>query len=785
MSKPDPIPPDCSEPMQDLLHQQPGVVRAEIWPQPRRIVVDYDPSATPDATVGRWVAKVAPLASSHFARCRLRLAGRACQGCAIKLERKAERIPGVRRATATFVGGAMTITYDEAVLSPAEVLRQVRASGAPVSRPEPRDPATWRGWLTGDRLEALCTVATLIFMLAGWGLPRLGATPAVGFFCYFAAYLTGGFFGVQAGWRSLRQGTVDVDLLMVLAALGAAFVGAPFEGAMLLFLFSLSNVLQALAIDRTRRAVNALMKLRPSQSLCRRDGKTRLTPIEDLVVGDVLIVRPGESIPLDGLVIEGESTLDESMLTGESIPVTKGVGQPVFTGTINQTGGLEIQVTRLAKDSTLAKLIRLIEDAQSEKAKTQRFLDRAEQAYAIGVLVLTLGLVVVPYFLLGQPFQEVFYRAMTVMVVASPCALIISTPATILSAIGGAARRGVLFKGGAHLERMAGIEVIAFDKTGTLTRGKPQVTDLLVRGERFPFATCVNGEALDLLHLSAAVEAKSEHPLARAIVNAATDRRLGPIDATSFQSTSGKGAAATVCGRRIAVGSAAFFEHRPSRGLDAAIAQIGALQDEGKTCVLVGELTPEGSEVQILGVIAVADVLRPDAAPVIARLKGVGVKRIAMLTGDHPRVAHAIAREAGVDEVHAGLLPEDKVRIVQALRQIGPVAMIGDGVNDAPALAAADIGMAMGAAGTDVAMETADVVLMSDNLRNIALAFDVSRRARRVVIQNLVFALAVIVVMVTATLVAYVPMPLGVLAHEGSTVLVCLNGLRLLLPRGG
>ncbi|MCC6233200.1 MAG: cadmium-translocating P-type ATPase [Verrucomicrobiales bacterium] len=674
----------------------------------------------------------------------------------------------------------MTVTYDESVLSETEVVNRVRATGAPARLPDPTAPPRVWDWLKGDRLEMLCTIATLVFMAIAWGLLRLGWPPVVGTVSYTLAYLAGGFFGVQAGWRSLRQGTIDVDLLMVLAALGAASVGAPFEGAMLLFLFSLSNVLQGVAIDRTRKAVHSLMKLRPSQSLCRRDGVTRMVPLEELVVGDLLVVRPGESIPLDGIVVEGESTLDESMLTGESMPVTKGIGQSVFTGTMNQTGGLEIRVTRLAKDSTLAKLIRLIEDAQSEKARTQRFLDRAEQGYAAGVILFTLALILVPYFLLGQPFQSVFYRAMTVMVVASPCALIISTPASILSAIGGAARRGVLFKGGAHLERMAGIQVFAFDKTGTLTCGKPRVTDLLVGGQRSPFAACVDGDALNLLQLAAAVEAKSEHPLARAILNAAQDRRLALSDATSFQSISGKGAVASVGGRRIAVGSASYYADLHCRGLDSALAQIGALQDEGKTCVLVGELSPDGREAQILGVIAVADVLRPDAAQVLAQLKRLGVKRIAMLTGDHSRVAQAIAREAGVDEVHAGLMPEDKVRIVRQLREIGPVAMVGDGINDAPALAAADIGVAMGAAGTDVAMETADVVLMSDHLKNIALAFDVSARARRVVIQNLTFALGVIVIMVIATLSSEIPMPLGVIAHEGSTVLVCLNGLRLL-----
>lgn len=773
---------ECDDAMQDTLKKHPGVMAVEVQADPRRIRVDYRPDATSEAEVGHIIERVAPIASGQFAKCTLRLAGRACESCAIKLERKAEKIAGVRRATATFIGGVMTVNYNQEVLSAAEVETRVRETGAPVSRMPDETGAPLASWLAQDRLEILCTVATFVFMIGGWALKR-SDLPVASIVAYVLAYLAGGFFGVQAGWQSLKERTIDVDLLMVLAALGAAFVGAPFEGAMLLFLFSLSNVLQAYAIDRTRRAINSLMRLRPTQALCRREGVTKLLPVEQLVVGDVLLVRPGESIALDSVVTEGESTIDESMLTGESLPVSKSVGQPVFAGTINQTGGLEIRVTKLAKDSTIAKLIKMVEEAQSEKAQTQRFLDRAEQYYAIGVLLFTFGLILVPTVFLGQPFHDTFYRAMTVMVVASPCALIISTPASILSAIGGAARRGVLFKGGAHLGRMAGITVVAFDKTGTLTRGKPRVTDIVTGSTTYEFSSCSHAEALDLLQLAAAVETKSEHPLARAIVNAAEERRLPLPEATAFQSISGKGASATVLGRRLAVGSPGFFQERTCSGLEESLAQIGDLQDQGKTCVIVAETVAGTTEARILGVIAVADVLRPDAAAVIRQLKRLGVKRVAMLTGDHRRVAQAIAREAGVDEVHAQLLPEEKVRVVRDLQQLGPVAMVGDGINDAPALAAADIGVAMGAAGTDVAMETADVVLMSDNLHNIVLALDASRRARRVVIQNLTFAFGVIVVMVIATLVAHVPMPLGVVAHEGSTVLVCLNGLRLLLLR--
>ncbi|HEY5753602.1 MAG TPA: heavy metal translocating P-type ATPase [Chthoniobacterales bacterium] len=767
----------CPGPVSDPVTAEPGVLRTALNAGARTLTIDYDPDRLSDEAVQAIARRLEPATRQRLDKCLMRLRGRACEACALNLERKAQNIPGVRRATATFVGGVMSVTFDNAVLTSDQVVQRVRQTGAPVTAIQvpaamPRVPEKWAArWMDRARLEPAFTVLTLVFMAAGWISHHTeGFSHPLANFFYVLAYFTGGFYGVQAGFRSLRERTIDVDLLMVLAALGAAVVDHPFEGAMLLFLFSLSNVLQAYAIERTRRAIHALMKLRPDKALVRRAGQNILLPIEELIVGDIVIVRPGESIPLDAMIIEGESTLDESSLTGESMPVWKKAGDPVFAATINQSGGIEARVTKLAKDSTVEKLIRMVEEAQGEKARTQRLLDRSEQYYAMGVIAFTLALIVVPL-LMGAPFAETFYRAMTVMVVASPCALIISMPASVLSAIGGAARRGVLFKGGAHLERTATVRIVAFDKTGTLTEGKPRVTDIVVDEES------LGADAL--LRLAASVEAKSEHPLAQAIVAEAMQRGLKIFNAADFQSVSGKGASATVNGRRIGAGSPRYFETLNTVWPETLRLRVEALEDAGKTCIVVGEI-----DGRILGAIAVADVLREGAMDVVRQLKVLGVEKVVMLTGDNRRVAAAIARQAGVDEFHAELLPEDKVRVIKSLGTIGPVAMVGDGVNDAPALATASVGVAMGAAGTDVAMEIADVVLMGDNLRNIPFAISVSREARRVIRQNLAFAVGVIVLLVISALGFALPLPIGVVGHEGSTVLVCLNGLRLLAYRG-
>jgi len=715
----------------------------------------------------------------------MRLDGQACEAAAAKLEHRIRQVPGVRLAHATYIGRVLCLTFDPRVATANEVLRGVREAGAKVSALESGKPGV-RPF--GERLRAgelneeiSCGLGLAALVLAVIAA-RVWESPAAANWLYGASYFFGGQAGVRSAIASLREKTLDIDLLMVLAALGAAAVGAPFEGALLLFLFSFSNVLQSHAMERTRRAIGALLTLRPDEALRKSaDGATRV-PIDSLVPGDVVIVRPGELLPTDGMIIEGGGAVDESSLTGESMPVEKSTGDPVYAGTLNQSGGLEVRVTRASGDSTLAKMVRLVAEAQAEKSTTQRFLEKAEQRYAAGVILFTIAVLLVPWLVFGEEVSAAFYRAMTVMVVASPCALIISTPATVLSAIGGAARHGMLIKGGSHLETAARVDIVCLDKTGTLTHGRPDVTDILTPCAEIPLGKPTDPpppDAAAALRACAAIEARSEHPLATAITAAATRLGIAIPQAAAFQSITGMGAEAEVDGVRHLAGSTRWFREIGATDMDAFRARVDALQEQGKTCIWLGRRGP-GGEVEALAVFALADTLRSGAEGLAAALHRAGVRKVVMLTGDQPAVARSIARAAGIDEWRAGLLPADKVREIRRLKEEGVVMMVGDGVNDAPALAAANLGVAMGAAGTDIAMESADVVLMGERLEQIAALTGMARHARRVLLQNLTFAGAVIAVLVVAALGFALPLPIGVVGHEGSTVLVCLNGLRLL-----
>ncbi|WP_298817065.1 heavy metal translocating P-type ATPase [Chloroflexus sp.] len=628
----------------------------------------------------------------------------------------------------------------------------------------------WTLWLNDEILEPAFVALTLIGIIAGLMLEGIGAPDTVILAVHLATYFFGGFYATRTIIESLRHWSIEVDLLMVLAALGAGYLGDFTEGAILLFLFSLSNVLQAYAMRRTRQAISALMELRPDTVTILRDGRELQVSVEEVQVGDVVALHPGDRVPLDGVIERGSGAFDESAITGESMPVLKTPGMTVLAGTLNQTGAIAMRVTKPAHESTLARIITMVSEAQARKARSQSFLEYFEQRYAIGVIVAVALFILAMPALTGAAFADVFYRGMVLLTVASPCALVISVPASLLSAIAAGARRGVLFKGGVHLEELSKVRVIAFDKTGTLTFGKPVVTDLVPEGDI---------DEQELLTVAARAEQPSEHPIARAILHAAEERGITIAPPDQFTAVTGMGVKAMWDGVETLVGSPRLFAEAGVIVPAGLLARADELIGQGRGSVL---LVRRGK--QWLGLVAVMDRERPDAAQRIAELRAAGIERIVMLTGDNPQVAEAMARRLGIDEVHAGLLPADKLRIVEQLRQrYGAVAMVGDGVNDAPALAAATVGIAMGAAGTDAALETADLVLMRDDLGAISYALRLSRRTQRVVWQNIAFALAVVVVLVSATLTIGVPLPLGVVGHEGSTIIVVLNGLRLLLFR--
>ncbi len=629
-------------------------------------------------------------------------------------------------------------------------------------------PTTITDLLTEDWLAPRLVVVTLIAIVLSFLGERAGFSEGVLLLLNVTSYVAGGLFGAKSAIESLREGEIDVDMLMVLAALGAAVVGQWHEGAILLFLFSLSNVLQDYAIGRSRQAIQSLFKLYPEEAKVKRDDSVVVLKINEIQLGNTILIEPGERIPVDGEVISGRSSVDESPITGESMPVDKFVGDAVFAGTLNKQGILDVKATKAAEQTTLSRIIKMVEDAQDSKAPTERFLDRFEQTYAKVIIFGTILFIFIPPLLGLADFGSNFYRAMVLMTVASPCALVISVPSAFISAIASAARGGVLFKGGAYLEQLASIKAVAFDKTGTLTIGRPKVT----------YVIPVDGVSSDeLLQITASVEARSEHPLAKSIIDYAEEQQVKLLDINDFTAIAGQGIVAKLNDDEIRVGRVSHLE--ADSKLSAILEQEQhRLEGAGQTVIGV---TRNG---EWLGLMAMADELRPESIQMVKHLQDSGIA-VVILTGDNKRVAQSIAEQVGIHDVRAELLPEEKASALQALQsEYGEVAMVGDGVNDAPALALAEVGVAMGAAGTDVALETADIVLMADKIERLGDALELSKKARRVVWQNIVFSLVVIVLLVIGVFVVSLPLPVGVFGHEGSTVIVVLNGLisLLLLP---
>ena len=689
------------------------------------------------------------------------------------IERRAMLVPNVIAVAPGRSAELVEVTYDAEQLNP-ELLRLHLES--PYLRLAGKDPLGKRlatalaprriGHTVSllahapNRIAIGFVASTLVLLIIGVVVERFSFGAALPIWAL--AFFTGGWFALRATIGSLRHGSLDVDLLMLIAAAGAYSVQAFWEGVVLLFLFSLGNVLEEFALGRTEASIRALMDLRPETVTIKDpDGNERTVPIDEIEPGLVAIVRPGDRIPVDGTVADGRSAVDQSAITGESMPVPRDAGDSVMAGSVNLDGYLEIRIDRRADETVLAKVIDLVRDAREQRAPAQRMLDRYQPIYVVGVLGISGGALVM-LLLTGHTFSAAFLQSMTLLVVASPCALVISVPATMLSAIAAGARRGILVKGSGPMEGIAELTAIAFDKTGTLTKGRPSVVEIGTIGD-----TAED----DVLRVAAAVESRSEHHLAVAIVNEASERGLVLPDCDNFVASVGRGVTATIEREAVLAGNIDFLREH---GISTS-GPFEAFRTRIDTATIVG-VVRDGA---LIGMIAVADELRPESAEVIRRLKELGIET-AMLSGDRQAVADRVAGEIGIDEPLGDLLPDAKVERIRAFASTGKIGMVGDGVNDAPALAVADVGIAMGGRGTDQALETADVVLMADRLLDVPYAIELARHMRRVVRQNLVFAGSVILTLAILTLFNKVPLPLGVVGHEGSTIIVTMNGLRLL-----
>ncbi|MGW1840105.1 heavy metal translocating P-type ATPase [Streptomyces sp. NPDC002067] len=652
-------------------------------------------------------------------------------------------------------------------------------SAPPADSPRPAPPRRRTRVLALP--ESRWALAALVLFLLALPVHLLDGPAWLRAALFAAVYVTGGWEPGWEGLKALKDRTLDVDLLMVVAALGAAAIGQALDGALLIVIFATSGALEAVATARTADSVRGLLDLAPATATrLLSDGTEERVDAARLVPGDLVLVRPGERIGADGRVTDGASDVDQATITGEPLPVTKRTGDEVFAGTVNGTGALRVRVERDPSDSVIARIVRMVEEASSTKAPTQLFIEKIEQRYSIGMVLATLAVFAVPL-ALGASLTSALLRAMTFMIVASPCAVVLSTMPPLLSALANAGRRGVLAKSAVVMERLGQTDTVALDKTGTLTEGTPRLTDLRP----------LPGSGLDgaaLLKLAASAEHPSEHPLARALVTAARERGLPLADATGFTSAPGQGVTATVEGHTVTVGSPAHLAAAPAHAPHHAAvagpedaphhAVVAALEDAGHTAVVV---LRDGAPVGVLGI---ADRLRPDAAATVAALTRLTGTAPTLLTGDNERAARRLAAEVGITDVRAGLLPQDKVAAVEEWQAHGRrVLVVGDGINDAPALAAAHTGIAMGKAGSDLTLETADAVVVRDELATIPAAVQLSRTARRLVLQNLLIAATFITALTAWDLLATLPLPLGVAGHEGSTVLVALNGLRLLRER--
>ncbi|WP_411333883.1 heavy metal translocating P-type ATPase [Metabacillus indicus] len=691
-----------------------------------------------------------------------RVQGFTCAGCAGKFERNVKELDGVTDAKVNFGAAKLTVMGTASIkeIEKAGAFEHLKILPEKGAVETPAEPFIKKH---GALLASIGFIAFGYYSLFAYGEESLPSILA-----FLVAIIIGGYSLFLTGFKNLMRLEFDMRTLMTIAVIGAAIIGEWSEGAVVVILFAISEALESYSMDRARRSIRSLMEIAPKTALIRRNGLESLISVDDIEVGDLMIVKPGQKIAMDGRVIKGFSSVNQAPITGESMPAEKSPGADVFAGTLNEEGFLEVEVTKLAEDTAISKIIHLVEEAQAERAPSQAFVDKFAKYYTPAIMAVALLVAVLPPLFLGGAWETWIYQGLAVLVVGCPCALVISTPVSIVTAIGNAARNGVLIKGGIYLEELGSIKAVAFDKTGTLTKGTPAVTD---------FEVLAGGRSEDEFFTKiAALENKSQHPLASAVLKKARNLNLSfdSLVVEDFTSVTGKGLKGKVDGEWVYVGNASLFEE--SGKLDSRWTErMQSLQREGKTVMLAG--TDKGP----LALLAAADEVRDSSIRVIDQLKELGISKTVMLTGDHAATAEAVGRQLGVSDIKADLLPEDKLTAVKDVQQTyGKTAMVGDGVNDAPALASASVGIAMGGAGTDTALETADVALMGDDLKKLPFAIDLSRRTLVIIKQNIAFALGLKLIALLLVIPGWLTLWIAIFADMGATLLVTANGLRLL-----
>lgn len=693
-----------------------------------------------------------------------RLQGLSCTSCAAKFEKNIRDIKSVEDVQLNFGASKIAVIGDASV-------EQLEAAGAfdGIKVYPEREKFQEEKVPFWQKRENKNTMASMLFLVLGYISTFTAGEHSLGTIAIFAlSILIGGFDLFKVGLKNLTRFEFDMKTLMTVAIIGAVIIGEWGEGAIVVFLFALSEALEGYSMDKARQSIRSLMNIAPDTALVKRGNGEFEVAVEDIQIGDIMIVKPGQKVAMDGEVIHGRSSINQAAITGESIPVSKEIGDEVFAGSLNEEGFLEVRVTKLAEDTTIAKIIHLVEEAQAERAPSQAFVDRFAKYYTPAIMAIALLVAILPPLFMGGGWSEWIYRGLAVLVVGCPCALVISTPVAIVTAIGNAAKNGVLIKGGIHLEETGRLKIIAFDKTGTLTEGKPDVTDL---------ASVSDMTEQELLSIAASLETFSQHPLASAILRKAASQKAEPLAADDFQSLTGKGAKASINGIVYYIGSPALFKDMMT--VPEHVQQhVFELQAQGKTVMLIG------TDEAIKGCIAVADQVRSSSLSIIQKLKKLGIEKTIMLTGDNKSAGASIGRQLGLTDVQAELMPQDKLDIIKSLRtQHGHVAMVGDGINDAPALASASVGIAMGGAGTDTALETADIALMADDLEKLPYTIALSRKTLQVIKQNITFAFGLKLLALLLIVPGWLTLWMAVFADVGSTLIVVLNSMRLMKIR--